>query len=349
MNSLHVNLAHPHSSACIIWKSAEKHLQQKLPPSFTALLGGAPGPLPAREMLTLHQLPQPGSSGYATVEHGDMRHALPLLDHPAAFSASSSVLAFEGPNATSLQARGARPSLYAFQNATSGRWARLIRDAEGVHGLYFTGEELLLIRGQAARRRATSSPSAEIGSSVVRFAELPRSPAWHALDWQLRAHRSAEAEVQSEPHGKRQRRRLACPRCPPGPPYGRLPGCPPAGELRVLRMGFVLDAGFAAAAGGSSPALSELASMLHLLNGLYEDQLGLRLEATYVRVQATDGSTSFAEGGPNGGQATHPRRDPPNGGKLGARICTCTCTCPREGTCGAWVAHAHLAPLLLVL
>jgi len=44
-------------------------------------------------------------------------------------------------------------------------------------------------------------------------------------------------------------------------------------------MGFVVDSGFTAAAGGSEAALSELSSSLHLINGLFEDQLGLRLEA----------------------------------------------------------------------
>ena len=186
-----------------------------------------------------------------------------------------------GRNAT----HGTLADLFSFRNDTSGQWARLVVDAEHMSGVYFDGDgELRVLRSSTAKPRR----GRQLRLSSMKFAELPRSPAWHAIDAMLRAPRP-------------DRRRL---QVPSGPPYGRLVGC--EHQLRVLRMGFLIDSGFVAAAGGTAKAVNELSNALHLINGLFEDQLGLRLEARHVVVRS-DPATAFAEAGPDSPRGPRPR------------------------------------------
>ena len=179
----------------------------------------------------------------------------------------------------------------SWSNESSGRWARLFVDAGTIRsGLYYSGSELLLIQRTEQQQQQQQQQQR---SRILSFAEMPRSPAWHTMDRLL----SPAAP----------RRRLQSGSLPSGPPFGRLIGCPPPGELRVLKLGLLVDAGFAAAAGGSAAAFAEASAALFLLNGLFEDQLGVRLEARYLMVSA-DSSAPFAEAGPNGGVAARPRR-----------------------------------------
>ena len=167
----------------------------------------------------------------------------------------------------------ARQQLFSFSSEKDGHWARIAVNRHGeINGLYSTQQNLLIIKhdDESSHRHAR----------VLRFHDLPKSPAWVGVNALMAARRRLSSFL------------------PSGPPYGRLAGCPPAGELRVMRMGFVLDLGFTNAAGGASSAMDELGAALHMINGLFQDQLGLGIEARYV-VLRTD---AFRV--PLGGQAS---------------------------------------------
>lgn len=206
---------------------------------------------------------------------GPLRHTLPLRPHSHAIVTADLNVSL--------------PTSLGFVNVTSGAWARLTLDkVRGeASGLYFSGEELLMLRGLS-----TETGDVQLLLSVRPFDELPRSAAWHSVEKLV--------------SGARRRRRLQG-YLPQGPaPFGRLPGCAPADELRVLSLGVVLDFGYVYAAGGRTAAVSELSASLHALNGLFEDQLGLRVEAKHV-VVATSADAPFASVGHNAGPGPRPR------------------------------------------
>ena len=230
----------------------------------------------------------------ARFEHGTagLNFSFPLTPSVGRMPAFSRVGGIDIPSANltadaSSSSSGSSSSssgLWHWHNESDGRWARLLVDPNtgAISGLVHAADELFVLR------------AAEMSSHgrVLRFAELPRSPAWHAMDALLAARRARRRHLQGG--------------LPSGPPYGRLAGCPLA--LRVLRLGLVADAGFTGAAGGASAAYGEIAAALHLLNGLFEDQLGLRIEARYLILSPeTPSSASFALHGPNGGNGARPR------------------------------------------
>ena len=235
----------------------------------------------------------------------DSKHHLPLSAHPSSLSSTASIRVAGGgvQNLTTL-ASSSRFKLLSFKNDST--WARIIVGDDSSHGLIFIGGELRLLqnKGETPGRRL------QRGFHFVSrpFSDLQASPSYHAIDSLLRAPRRRRLQLPGESRSRRLQ-------LPSGPPYGRLDGCTHA--LRTLQVGFLLDGGFTSAAGGSDAALSELQSNLHLLNGLYEDQLGLRLEAKYVRIRA-DAGASFADGGPDGGRGLRPRQ--PN--TAGVRVTT---------------------------
>ena len=194
--------------------------------------------------------------------------------------------------------------LLRFMNSSNGAWARLAAAPDGsAHGLFYNGSALFVLRPADTRGSpmptnvSTNVHGETVAASRRRllpqiiedFGNLPRDAAWLSVSSWL-------------PHPQRGRR--VCAACPTGPPYGRLPGCP--AELRVLPLGMLVDRGFAAAAGGKSAAMQELGSALNNINGLFEDQFGLRLEARYVIIG--EAGMTFAEAGPNWDRGVRPRR-----------------------------------------
>ena len=192
-----------------------------------------------------------------------------VVSHPLSLSSLTVDGATRDSNASS-------PRFLSYRDESTGRWARLCIDRDDdISGLYFTGEELHVLRSykQRGRRRRLGRADPRAGA-LQRFTDLPRTPEWHSLARVLRAQRGGDGAVPSNSSASRRQRRLACPQCPAGPPYGRLPGCPTSGVLRVLQLGVQIDHGFTQAAGGTDAAHERLGAALHLINGLFEDQLG---------------------------------------------------------------------------
>lgn len=220
----------------------------------------------------------PLGNNEAEFEHGTTRFKFPLTLGAGQLPLMT-INGTEVPSASlASDARGER--LWQWRNESDGRWARLfeVSSSRSVGGLIYANHELFVLDATDSHGR------------MLRFEELPRSPSWHGMSALLTAHRR---HLQS---------------LPTGPPYGRLSGCPQ--NLRVLRLGLLADAGFTIAAGGASRAYAELTSSLHLLNGLFEDQLGLRLEARYL-VVSSGHAGSFAQDGPDGGNGARPRQADP--------------------------------------
>ena len=235
--------------------------------------------------LRLHLLDGPSAhvrAGEAVIIiDDDATHAFNLTRHA---SAHHRAMAYVDGVGTALGA--AQNMLFGLDDPHHGRWARLSLSRDGeLSGVYRTPMDLFVIRHKREShhhrpRRQQQERGSMIHANVLPFSTLPRTPAWFAMDALIAA----------------RRRRLSA--LPSGPPYGRLAGCPPEGELRMMPMGFMLDEGFTAAAGGVQAATDELGAALHMLNGLFQDQLGLRLEARYIVVRSS-ATTSFAEGGPH--------------------------------------------------
>ena len=153
----------------------------------------------------------------------------------------------------STNASKARAAFLRFHNGSSGEWLRLVVAGGAAHGLFYTsGADLLTVAGTARGSTVLLDTARSFEDHAARG-----TPAWHRVHGMLR-----------------RRRRLAV-----GGPYGRLPGCAPSEQLRTLPLGIVIDHGYVQAASGYDGAVHELATALTLLNGLFEDQLGLRIEA----------------------------------------------------------------------
>jgi len=78
----------------------------------------------------------------------------------------------------------------------------------------------------------------------------------------------------------------------------------------VLPVGWVIDRGYTEAAGGAKSALRELGAALNSLNGLFEDQLGVRLQAEHTIVVSDANPQGYT--GPNEPRGSSPR--PPETG-----------------------------------
>ena len=271
------------------------------------------------------------SARQCVVEALGQRHHIPLRDTSADLFPRGSVLVASNGSRTAVAApRG----FAAWRNETTGAWARLTLEDDGrAHGLLFIGDSLHMLRAtqreeteveeaehhaahhaehhaergatqSERRRRAESRQASSHGVSAATslrrhaarldpFDALSPSPAWQ----------SVSAIVERAIFASR-RRRLEL---PTGPPYGRMAGCPT--QLRVLPLGILADYGFVSAAGGVAKAAKEIGAALNSLNGLFEDQLGLRLRLKYS-VIAADASGDWAVAGANRGAGSRPRNDP---------------------------------------
>ena len=219
----------------------------------------------------------PLGNNEAEFEHGTTRFKFPLTLGAGQLPLMT-INGTEVPSA-SLASDARRERLWQWRNESDGRWARLfeVSSSRSVDGLVYANHELFVLDATDSHGR------------MLRFEELPRSPSWHGMSALLTAHRPAFAEPSPARRTVASAVRRIC---------------------AVLRLGLLADAGFTIAAGGASRAYAELTSSLHLLNGLFEDQLGLRLEARYL-VVSSGHAGSFAQDGPDGGNGARPRQGRP--------------------------------------
>ena len=187
---------------------------------------------------------------------------------------------------------------FKFKNQSNNDWARILLDPQTnkLAGLMHIDNQLFHLdtNQQPKRRRAKDSSKHktlnEIPLRVYPFTNFPQSAAWQTVDSILQGSKAAF---------ERGRHLLSS-----NSNFGRLTGCP--ADTHLLKIGIVMDPGFTFRAGGREGALRELGLIINNVNGLFEDQLGVRLKVVHAIVN--DGSLSYAQGGPRLGVGERPRR-----------------------------------------
>lgn len=216
-----------------------------------------------------------------TFSAGD--RAFDFLLHPVeAYATSARVIT----HSNGQRKVGRSPRSLAFKSdvVTGKGWARVVIDGSGgLRGLIHDSKELLAIHPRPPPELLSNETTLRDGSLALwRVKDVPDEGARcnrHDADPRARGHMGRHVD---DPRGHghsstdhASHRRLG--ELPSGPPYGRMEGCPDASVLYDINVGVVVDQGYAARIGGSSPTESEVEAEIQGIfasaNAIFEDQV----------------------------------------------------------------------------